>query len=265
VDPIDAALVSGGGVVAGVVNAMAGGGSLLTVPLLTLAGLPGGVANGTNRVGIWVQNVGSALSFRREGVSGVAHSGPIMVPVLVGSLIGAVTVSQLADETFERLFGLLMIPLLVLSLRPPRTRAARRRPPSSVGAAASTPSADEATVTPWPAWVSVAVFFAIGLYGGAFQAGVGLVITLALARSGMDLILANAVKVIVLLALTTVAVPVFVIEGQVDWPFALVLSIGFGIGGALGARIAVRGGEKVIRPVLVGAVIALALRMIGVW
>jgi uncharacterized membrane protein YfcA len=109
------------------------------------------------------------------------------------------------------------------------------------------------------------VFFAIGLYGGAFQAGVGLVITLALARSGVDLVMANAIKVIVLLALTTVAVPVFVIEGQVDWPYALVLSVGFGIGGVLGARIAVRGGERVIRPVLVGAVIALALRMIGVW
>jgi uncharacterized membrane protein YfcA len=265
VDPIDAALVSGGGVIAGVVNAMAGGGSLLTVPLLTLAGLPGGVANGTNRVGIWVQNVGSALSFRREGVSGVAHALPIMLPVLVGSLIGAVTVSQLADDTFERLFGLLMIPLLILSLRPPRTRTRAPRPASSVGAAATETVGDEYTPTAWPAWVSAAVFFAIGLYGGAFQAGVGLVITMALARSGIGLVLANAVKVILLLALTTVAVPVFIIEGQVDWPFAVVLSIGFGIGGALGARIAVRGGERVIRPVLVGAVMALALRMIGVW
>jgi uncharacterized membrane protein YfcA len=265
VDPIDAALVSGGGVIAGVVNAMAGGGSLLTVPLLTLAGLPGGVANGTNRIGIWVQNVGSALSFRREGVSGVAHSGPVMLPVLAGSLIGAVVVSQLADDTFERLFGFLMIPLLILSLRPPRARWARRRPPSSVGAAASQPAAEDRAVTPWPRWLSVAVFFAIGLYGGAFQAGVGLIITLALARSGIDLVLANAIKVIVLLALTTVAVPVFILQGQVDWPFAGVLAVGYGIGGVLGARIAVRGGEKVIRPVLIGAVVALALRMIGVW
>jgi uncharacterized membrane protein YfcA len=233
--------------------------------LLTLAGLPGGVANGTNRVGILVQNAGSALSFRREGVSGVAHATPIMIPVLVGSLIGAVVVSQLADDTFERLFGVLMIPLLILSLRPPRTRTRPTRPPSSVGAAASRPTEDERTPTAWPAWVSVAVFFAIGVYGGAIQAGVGLVITMALARSGLDLVLANAIKVILLLALTAVAVPVFVIEGQVDWPFAAVLAVGYGIGGVLGARIAVRGGERVIRPVLVGAVVALALGMIGVW
>jgi uncharacterized membrane protein YfcA len=111
----------------------------------------------------------------------------------------------------------------------------------------------------------VAVFFAIGVYGGAIQAGVGLVITMALARSGLDLVLANAIKVILLLALTAVAVPVFVIEGQVDWPFAAVLAVGYGIGGVLGARFAVRGGERVIRPVLVGAVVALALGMIGVW
>lgn len=243
-DVSDGLLVAIGGLVAGIINAMAGGGSLITVPLLTLAGLPGGVANGTNRVGVLVMNATATASFRRHGVSGVSRAVPVMVPVLIGSLIGAVGVSQLADDTFERLFGFLMVPLLFLSLRPPKA---------------------DTEAKPWPPLIGAAVFFAIGLYGGAFQAGVGLILTVALARSGVDLVMANAIKVVVILALTAVAMPVFIARGLVDWPFALVLAIGYAVGGALGARIAVLGGERVIRPVLIGAVVVLASRMLGLW
>ena len=87
----------------------------------------------------------------------------------------------------------------------------------------------------------------------------------ALARSGLDLVNANAVKVFVILVLTFFALPVFIIRSQVDWGFAAVLALGFALGGWIGARLAVRGGDRVIRPVLIIAVVALALRMIGVF
>ncbi|GIT68493.1 MAG: hypothetical protein Ct9H300mP26_1800 [Acidimicrobiales bacterium] len=61
------------------------------------------------------------------------------------------------------------------------------------------------------------------------------------------------------------SLPVFIVRGQVDWGFAVVLAVGFAIGGWLGARLAVRGGEKIIRPVLIAAVVALAGRMIGLY
>ena len=80
---IDAALVVGAGLVAGIVNAMAGGGSLLTVALLNVfVGLPGLVANGTNRVGVLVQNASSVASYRKEGVRGFGRAVPVIVPVL---------------------------------------------------------------------------------------------------------------------------------------------------------------------------------------
>ena len=88
---------------------------------------------------------------------------------------------------------------------------------------------------------------------------------LALSRAGYDLVLANSIKVVIVAALTLVAVPVFVAQGQVAWLPALVLALGFAGGGALGARLAVRGGERLIRPVLVLAVIALAGRMLGLY
>ena len=242
---IDAALVVGAGLVAGIVNAMAGGGSLLTVALLNVfVGLPGLVANGTNRVGVLVQNASSVASYRKEGIRGFRKAVPVMVPVIAGSLLGSLLVSSVTDETFERIFGILMVPLLFLSLRSPK----------NVGSQIN-----------WHPVTTAVIFFGIGLYGGAFQAGVGLLIVVALSRSGLDLVNANAVKVVVILVLTTIAVPVFIVRGQVDWGFAVVLAIGFAAGGWIGARVAVRGGEKIIKPVLIGAVVALAGRMIGLY
>ena len=242
---IDAALVVGAGLVAGIVNAMAGGGSLLTVALLNVfVGLPGLVANGTNRVGVLVQNASSVASYRKEGIRGFRRAVPVLVPVIAGSLLGSLLVSSVTDETFERIFGILMVPLLFLSLRSPK----------NVGLQIN-----------WHPVTTAVIFFGIGLYGGAFQAGVGLLIVVALSRSGLDLVNANAVKVVVILVLTTIAVPVFIVRGQVDWGFAVVLAIGFAAGGWIGARVAVRGGEKIIKPVLIGAVVALAGRMIGLY
>ena len=242
---IDAALVVGAGLVAGIVNAMAGGGALLTVALVNVfVGLPGLVANGTNRVGVLVQNASSVASYRKEGVRGFRRAVPVLVPVIAGSLLGSLLVSSVTDETFERIFGILMVPLLFLSLRSPK----------NVGSQIN-----------WHPVTTAVIFFGIGLYGGAFQAGVGLLIVVALSRSGLDLVNANAVKVVVILVLTTIAVPVFIVRGQVDWGFAVVLAIGFAAGGWIGARVAVRGGEKIIKPVLIGAVVALAGRMIGLY
>ena len=244
-DLIDALLVAGAGVIAGIVNAMAGGGSLLTVALLNVfVGLPGLIANGTNRVGVLVQNASSVAGYRKGGISGLRRALPVILPVTAGSLIGSLLVSSVTDATFERIFGVLMIPLVFLSLRVPRSKGHQ---------------------ISWHPALTAAVFFAIGLYGGAFQAGVGLLIVVALSRSGLDLINANAVKVVVILVLTAMAVPVFIARGQVDWGFAAVLAVGFAVGGWLGARIAVRGGDRVIRPVLIVAVTALAGRMMGLY
>lgn len=245
-DVTQAVLVAAAGVVAGVVNAMAGGGSLLTVSLLTVVGDLGGlVANGTNRIGVVTQNLSSVAGYRSEGVSGLRRSVPVLVPALIGSVIGASAVSSLLSDTaFERVFGILMVPLLMLSLWPPR---------------------DSGAEIVWPRALTVVVFFLIGAYGGAFQAGVGLLLVLALSRAGLDLVNANAVKVVVIAVLTVVAVPVFILNDQVHWGFAVIVAAGFAVGGWLGARWAVRGGERLIRPVLVIAVLGLAGRMLGLY
>jgi uncharacterized membrane protein YfcA len=113
--------------------------------------------------------------------------------------------------------------------------------------------------------VATAVFFAIGVYGGAIQAGVGLLLLLALSRSGYDLVKANSIKLVVIAVFTSVAVVVFVAQGQVVWAPALLLALATAAGAVVGARLAVRGGERVIRPVLVVSVLLLATRMLGLY
>ena len=242
--PGAAVLIFVGGLAAGVVNSIAGGGSLVTVPLLSLAGLDGLTANGTNRIAVLVQSSAAVRGFTDKEVSGWGEARRVYPATLTGGFVGALGISSIDDEMFELVFGVLMIPMLVLALWPSPKEAAR---------------------APWPTWVSVTVFFGVGLYAGAIQAGVGLLLLMVLARAGHDLVTANLIKSYVVVAISAIACAVFVIQDQVAWLPAFVLATGSGIGGYLGAHIAVEGGEKVIRPVLAVAVVALSGKMIGLY
>lgn len=242
----EAAVLCGVGFLTGIVNTLAGAGSLITVPLLVLVGLPGMVANGTNRIGIFLQNTVAAWRFWAEGVSGLATALPVLAPVIIGSVIGAAAISQLADQTFEWLFGIVMVLLLLpLLFRPPAN--------------------PERIERPWPAWISFPVFFAIGLFGGAFQAGVGIFLILALSYAGHDLVRANSIKVVINAVLTATVIPVFALQGHIAWLPGLTLGLGFAAGGVVGVRLAVSRGERLIRPVLAAAVLGLAGRMVGLY
>ena len=239
----EAILLVIGGVAAGVINAVAGGGSSLTVPLLVLAGVPGNSANGSNRVGILTSNAAAATAFRRLGVRGLSKSTPVMLPIIVGSLVGAFGITQLTDDAFERVFGILMLPIIFLSIRQPKPRLDAKA---------------------WGTALTASVFFAVGLYGGAVQAGVGLVMLAALTRAGYDLVTANNVKVVANLTLTAVALPVFIVQGKVEWVPALVLAAGYTTGGWIGAHAAVKGGERFIRAVMVIAALIRASELLGI-
>lgn len=229
---------------AGTINSIAGGASLLTVPLLVLAGVPGNAANGSNRLGVITSSATAALEFRRQGVGDAKTFWLVLGPVLAGSLGGSVLVSQLSDTAFERVFAVLMVPILIISIRKPKPREDGRR---------------------WPLWATIIVFFLVGAYGGAFQAGIGLLLIVALSRTGIDLVTANSVKVLINMAVSLIALPVFISQGFFALAPALALAAGFALGGALGANISVRGGERVIRPVMIAAVIALSGRLLGLY
>lgn len=130
----------------------------------------------------------------------------MLVPAFLGSTVGSFVVGRLADETFERVFGLLLIPIIVLTVIKPKPNVEAEQ---------------------WSAPVTSVVFFSIGVYGGAFQAGVGLVLLVALTRAGYDLVTANSVKVLINLLVTCIALPVFALQGNVSWVPAATLAVGF--------------------------------------
>jgi hypothetical protein len=233
-----------GGIIAGIINTIAGGASLLTVPLLVLAGVPGNTANGSNRLGVITSSATASRQFRRKGIGDSERLLKVLIPVVAGSLSGSLLVGQLSDTTFERIFGILMVPILILSVRKPRV---------------------ERRESNWPLWVTLVVFFGVGMYGGAFQAGIGLLLIVALSHTGLDLVTANSVKVLVTLTVSLVALPVFVIQGYFALVPAVTLAIGFALGGTVGANISVRGGERVIRPVMIASVFALSGRLLGLY
>ncbi len=244
--PFEIALLIAVGLLAGIVNTLAGGGSLLTVPLLVIFGLPGTIANGTNRVGVLVQGVVACWRFDAEGISELRSALPLLPPVLLGSLIGAASATQIPDPIFEQIFAGIMVILLIPLLQ-------GRQVPSAPG------------VQRWSPLTRGIVLFGIGLYGGAVQAGVGLLLLFVLNRAGFDLVRANAIKIVIATALAIVTVPVFVFKQQVAWLPAAFVSIGFTIGATAGARFAVLGGESAIRRTLAVAVLVLAGHLFGLY
>jgi uncharacterized membrane protein YfcA len=245
VDPTQAALLVAGGLVAGFINTLAGGGSFLTVPLLMELGLAPTVANGTNRVAVLVQNLAAMTGFRQEGVPGIGLALRFLPATLAGAWLGAFVASSLPDQLFKQGFGVVMLVALPVILWNPR--------PRDVGA----------TVRSLPLPLQLAVYFVIGVYGGAVQAGIGIPLLLALvAAGGLDLVRANSVKVVLVAALTTVALLQFLVAGKVVWLPGLVLAAGSGLGGYAASRFGARVGERLIRPLLALAVVAAALRLL---
>ncbi len=128
------------GFVAGFINTLAGSGSLLTLPLLILLGLPANVANGTNRVGVLLQNIVAVATFRRRGALPLAGSWKLIVPSVVGGIIGAELAVDLDEQLLRQTIGVLMLVLLAVMLLKPgavdrRARRAARAAPARRGAA----------------------------------------------------------------------------------------------------------------------------------
>ena len=249
VHPTSYALLIIAGFVAGFVNTLAGSGSAVTLPALIFLGLPAGVANGTNRVAILLQNVAAVASFRRDRVLDTRGSLWLALPAVLGSLIGAQISLGLDEELLRRVVGAVMlVMLLVILLRPERWLQGTLR-----------------QMNGRPALKHLLLFFAIGMYGGFIQVGVGIFLLVGLVLGlGYDLVRANAVKVAVVLALTLVALAVFVANARVVWREGIVLAIGSTAGAWVGARFAVEGGAVWVRRLLIAILLFSAAQLLGV-
>lgn len=230
------------GIGAGVINTMAGGGSMLTLPALMLLGLPADVANGTNRVAVVSQSVSGVWGYRRAGKLHARGIGPTLIPTLLGSLAGAVAASRVPPAILEWvLLGTMAAVAGVMAVFPNAVTAA-----------------DESA----PRWserrlAGAAGLFFAGVYGGFVQAGVGFLLIAVLGGIlRYDIHGANALKLVCTLMFGVVALTVFAVAGQVDWTLGPLLAVYTVIGSLIGVRTALRLPAVVIRWVIFVAVVA---------
>lgn len=245
--PLTTVLLAAVGVLAGTLNVLAGGGSLLTLPVLIFLGLPPTVANGTNRVAILIQNVGASWSFRRHGLLDGSWLRVAVPPAVLGAILGIWMAVRVGDATFQRVLAILMVAVAVWTVWNPI--------PAPEDRAAAPPA------TPAGRALLFLGFFMVGVFGGFIQAGVGFVILAVVAAAGLDLVRGNALKVTLVLVFTPLALAGFAWNGMVDWALGLSLGAGNFLGGLLGVRLNIRKGSSWVRRVVVVTVLAFAIRL----
>ncbi len=234
------------GLVAGILNVLAGGGSLMTLPLLIFMGLPTAVANGTNRIAIFCQSIFAIQGFRRRGVLPLQLALLCTPPALLGSWYGASLAISLDDQVFKRILAVIMIGVLIFTAVDPMKRFRNEDVVFGFRRKA----------------LIVVAFFGVGIYGGFVQAGVGFLIITALLVHGLDLVRINAIKVFVIFAYTFIALGVFIYHGQINYSLGFALAAGNSIGGMIGPKLAVEKGHDWIKKVVSLTVLVFALKLL---
>ena len=236
------------GIFAGFLNVTAGGGSTLTLPALIFLGLDSALANGTNRVAIFVQNIFAVYSFKKEKYQQFDISLKLSLLTLPGSIIGAILAVQLSDALFQRILGIIMIGIIISMILPQKK---------------ITDSQHENKKIPLSTYFAM---IGIGFYGGFIQVGVGFILMAALQRlMKLNLVYVNMHKVFIVLIYTIPALLIFVFTNNVNWGLGLALAAGNALGGWWAAKFSVKKGEKLIRYVLIVAVLIMSLKLLGVF
>lgn len=235
------------GILTGFINTLSGSGSLISLPILMFIGLPPHVANGTNRIGIFFQNLVSTANYYRKGMLEVRMGLQLALPSILGSIAGAYIVSGISPRAVEVSVALVLLVMLIpLWLKPKQWLEGK----------------DMSEVEHSPS-LRFLVFFLVGMYGGYIQAGVGIFLLSALVlNAGYDLVRANALKVFINLIFTPFALGVFLWMGHVNWGVGLVLAIGNAIGAWFASQWSVAWGPAFVRYVLVAVILGSGVKLL---
>ena len=218
------AIAIGGGLLAGMINTLAGTGSAITLPILmVLLADDALMANGTNRVGIALGTIVAVCTFRRAGTLRTGGLGWLVAPAIVGGVVGAAIATEMSKDKMTWVILVAMVMSLVLVL----TRTSRWL------------QEDRHASPDHKRLGTVVVFFLLGLYGGFIQLGVGVLLLTALVlNAGYTLVHANAIKVLIVFVFIVPSLIVFAWKNQVNWMIGLVMASGQVIGSYLAARFA---------------------------
>jgi len=233
------------GFLAGFINTLAGSGSVVSLAVLNLAGLPLDIANGTNRVAILLQTAVGVGRFRKQGKLAVREHAGIILPAVAGGIAGAFIAGEVDAAVLRVSIGLCMLLVLgLLFLKPKRWLEGQ---------------AEKLHARSGP--VQLVSFFLVGLYGGYIQIGVGVFLLTALVMAaGFDLVRGNAVKLLIVLCYTGPVLTIFLMNGLVRWDLGLTLAAGNMLGAWVATHEAAKRGAPFIRGLLIVVTAVTAVR-----
>lgn len=231
----------------GFINTIAGGGSLISLPVLIFMGLDSNVANASNRIGILFQSLSAIKGFQSKGISAYPYSLYLGISSSFGALLGAKIAVDIKDETFNDILAIVMI-LVAISM-------AFQTPKTSVNIPEKMSLKTQL--------IGVAIFFFVGIYGGFLQAGVGFIMILTLTSlNGFTLAKTNSAKVFIVAVYTCVALVVFAYKGIINWKYGLLLAVGNTLGGWIASRWSVEAGDVWVKCFIIIAIVALAIKLL---
>ena len=234
------------GFAVGFINTVAGGGTLLSLPVLIFLGLPPNVANGTNRVAILIQTAFAIAGFKSKGVTTFPFNTYLGVSALLGAIIGASIAVDIDGAVFNKILAVIMIAVILIIVFKPKIdlKDVHER------------------ITGKYLWLGMLVFFFFGIYGGFINAGLGFIIILFLHFfNHMSLVRANATKVAVVCIYTLSALVVFILNDKVNWAVGFVLAIGNATGAWIASRVSVNKGDGFIKTFLLVVVGIMAIKL----
>ncbi len=240
---LDLALLLVTGIATGFLNVMAGGGSMLSVPVMIFLGVPGSVANGTNRIAILPQNISAVIAFYRKGFANFKLSLSLAACTIPGTLVGAWLAARIPNDQFNVWLAVIMLIVLIIMSLPDRQSAEQDRRPHMLA--------------------GHLLMVAIGFWGGFIHIGVGFLLMPVLHRVlGMDLVTTNSHKVFIVLCYTVVALAVFASQLELVWQYGLALAIGTTTGGWLAANFQVKQGVGAIKLTLNIVICAFIIKLL---
>ncbi len=235
------------GLFAGILNTLAGGGSLISLPILIFMGLPPSVANGTNRIAVLVQGVANVAGYKSKGMEVSSRfiwflSGT----AIVGTLIGSKLAVDIEEQLFNRILAGVMFAMVLLMIFQPKVALT---------------GITERISGKYSIWGAVAFFF-VGIYGGFIQAGTGIFMLLALSSiNRLTLMKSNVIKAVVMFAYTCAAVIFFGLSGKLNWEIGLTLACGQALGGWLTSRWSVDKGDGIVKILMIVVITAMSIKL----
>jgi uncharacterized membrane protein YfcA len=218
------------GVIVGIINTLGGGGSVITMSLFMAMGMPIGIANGTNRIAVLLQNLSATVAFLRKGMLHLKSGVMLAIPAIVGNIFGALVATEVSESVFKICLSAVLVIILIYLIM----------------------GKDKQQITGGHGlkikWWHYVWFFIIGFYGGYIYIGLGfLILAVSVWSMDLDIITANVIKGFVIFLSTPFALAVFIYNGQVEWMAGLLHGAGNILGAIVASHWAMNWGVKFVR------------------